>query len=89
MAASSLEKSGMSITCDTSAIRPNAVPSPSSAVTTGRPIARKRAEGDQKHDDRGGEPDRAGGPQGGCPGLLDRGAAELDLKVGGSRLACG
>ena len=30
----------MSITCDASAITPNAVPSPSSAVITGRPIAR-------------------------------------------------
>jgi hypothetical protein len=33
MAASWAEKSGMSITCDASAIAPKAVPRPSSAVT--------------------------------------------------------
>jgi hypothetical protein len=41
IAARSLEKLGMLTRCDARAIAPNAVPSPRSAVTTGRPIARK------------------------------------------------
>ena len=81
MAASSVEKLGMSITCEASPARPMPVPSPSRAVTIGRPIATNEPNVTSSTMIAASRPDGGGRPEGGLLHLFDRLAAERDLEL--------